>query len=298
MGADRRDDTTGPLLSVENLEKHYPVRSGLLRRTTGYVKAVDGISFEIREGETVGLVGESGCGKSTAATTILGLEEPTGGTVRFDGQDVTDHDTAERRRFRRRAGVVFQDPTTAFDPRMTVLESVAEPLEIHGITDPDRRRRLVADLIERVGLSESMLYRYPDDLSGGEKQRLALARALIRALAAPDGADASAEEVPSPTFTLVQTYDRLGADGTPLQLWHFDLYRLGAPDEVDELGWEEALADGAVLVEWPDRLGARLPGDRLDVALGFDAAGTGRRAVLQSAADAWGPRLDALAADD
>ena len=179
MGADRRDDTTGPLLSVENLEKHYPVRSGLLRRTTGYVKAVDGISFEIREGETVGLVGESGCGKSTAATTILGLEEPTGGTVRFDGQDVTDHDADERRAFRRRAGVVFQAPTTAFDPRMTVLESVAEPLEIHGITDPDRRRRLVADLIERVGLPESMLYRYPDDLSGGEKQRLALARALI-----------------------------------------------------------------------------------------------------------------------
>jgi peptide/nickel transport system ATP-binding protein len=179
MGAERGDDRTEPLLSVEGLEKHYPVRSGLLRRTTGYVKAVDGISFEIREGETVGLVGESGCGKSTAATTMLGLEEPTGGTVRFDGQEVSDHDAADRTEFRRRAGVVFQDPTTAFDPRMTVLESVAEPLEVHGITDPDRRRRLVAELIEHVGLPESMLYRYPDDLSGGEKQRLALARALI-----------------------------------------------------------------------------------------------------------------------
>ena len=163
-------------------------------------------------------------------------------------------------------------------------------IDLPGPADTDALGRRLARRLRRGDVLA-----LTGDLGAG---KTALARALIRALAAPDGADASAEEGPSPTFTLGQTYDRLGADGTPLQLWHFDLYRLGAPDEVDELGWEEALADGAVLVEWPDRLGARLPGDRLDVALGFDAAGTGRRAVLQSAADAWGPRLDALAADD
>ncbi|WP_153952598.1 ABC transporter ATP-binding protein [Halosegnis longus] len=168
-----------PLLAVEDLEKHYPIREGLLRRTTGHVKAVDGISFEVKAGETVGLVGESGCGKSTAAEAILRLQEPTGGTVRFDGEPVADHDSEARERFRRRTGVVFQDPNTAFDPRMTVAESVAEPLEIHGIDDADRRRDIVAELLEGVGLGAGALDRYPDSFSGGQKQRIALARALV-----------------------------------------------------------------------------------------------------------------------
>ncbi|MBK1699308.1 tRNA (adenosine(37)-N6)-threonylcarbamoyltransferase complex ATPase subunit type 1 TsaE [Rhodovibrio salinarum] len=132
------------------------------------------------------------------------------------------------------------------------------------------------------------------DLGAG---KTALARALIGALRDHQGTDASDEEVPSPTFTLVQTYDRQSADGAPLTVWHFDLYRLGDPDEVDELGWEEALAEGLVLVEWPDRLGARLPSTRLDATLVYDQAGTGRVAVLQGGAG-WQERIDTLADSD
>jgi peptide/nickel transport system ATP-binding protein len=167
------------LLSVRDLVKHYPVTRGLLRREVGRVRAVDGVSFDLRRGETFGLVGESGCGKSTLATTLLRLEEPTGGRVYFDGEDVTAHDAAERRRFRRRTGMVFQDPESSFNPRMTAGESVAEPLEIHGMRDADRRRAIVVDLLERVGLSADDYDRYPHEFSGGQKQRLALARALV-----------------------------------------------------------------------------------------------------------------------
>ncbi|WP_436912259.1 ABC transporter ATP-binding protein [Halosimplex marinum] len=171
--------TDAPLLEVRDLEKHYPVRSGLLRRVTGHVEAVDGVSFDVRAGETVGLVGESGCGKSTTATTLLGLEEPTGGEVRFDGRPVAELSGDERDRFRRRAQVVFQDPNSAFDPRLTVGESVAEPLAIHGLRDADRRREIVVDTLERVGLTAADADRYPHEFSGGQKQRIALARALV-----------------------------------------------------------------------------------------------------------------------
>ncbi len=171
--------TEDPLLSVRDLEKHYPVRSGLLRRVTGQVRAVDGVSFDVREGETFGLVGESGCGKSTTASTLLGLEDPTDGEIYFDGEDVTAFDASEAKRFRRRAQIIFQDPTTAFDPRMTVGESVAEPLAIHGIDDSGRRKEVVGDILERVGLDASDADRYPDAFSGGQKQRIALARALV-----------------------------------------------------------------------------------------------------------------------
>jgi len=167
------------VLSVRNLEKHYPVRSGLLRRVTGHVKAVDGVSFDVREGETVGLVGESGCGKSTTATSLLRLEEPTGGAVYFDGEDITEYDSSEEQAFRRRAQMVFQDPNSAFDPRMTVGESVAEPLGIHGLRDRQRQQRIVEDILERVGLAASDTDRYPHEFSGGQKQRIALARALV-----------------------------------------------------------------------------------------------------------------------
>ncbi|WP_459190752.1 ABC transporter ATP-binding protein [Halosimplex sp. J119] len=171
--------TDEPLLAVRDLEKHYPVRSGLLRRVTGHVKAVDGVSFDVRAGEAFGLVGESGCGKSTTAGTLLGLEAPTGGEVRFDGRDVSSLGGDERDRFRRRAQIVFQDPNSAFDPRLTVVESVAEPLAIHGINDPERRREVAVDALERVGLSTADADRYPRAFSGGQKQRIALARALV-----------------------------------------------------------------------------------------------------------------------
>jgi len=166
------------LFEVRDLEKHYPVTEGMLRREVGRVRAVDGISFDVEAGETVGIVGESGCGKSTAATAMLRLEEPTGGEVRFDGESVTDCSKAELKRFRRRAQMIFQDPTSSFDPRMSIGESVAEPLRIHGMRDRDRRRCIVEDLLERVGLSGADADRYPHELSGGMKQRVALARAL------------------------------------------------------------------------------------------------------------------------
>jgi peptide/nickel transport system ATP-binding protein len=171
--------TDDALLSVRGLKKHYPITEGPLRREAGRIRAVDGVSFEVARGETVGLVGESGCGKSTVATTLMGLEEPTGGEVSFDGQPVADRDGNARRTFRRRASMVFQDPTSSFDPRMTIGESVAEPLAIHGIDDRARRREIVGDLLERVGLSAGDFDRYPHQFSGGQKQRAALARALV-----------------------------------------------------------------------------------------------------------------------
>ncbi|WP_318570292.1 oligopeptide/dipeptide ABC transporter ATP-binding protein [Salinigranum marinum] len=168
-----------PLLDVRNLEKHYPITEGLLKTEVGRVRAVDGVSFTVERGETLGIVGESGCGKSTAATSLLRLEEPTGGQVLFDGEDITGYDDRELKRFRRRAQMIFQDPTSSFDPRMSVGEAVAEPLVIHGIRGRERRRRIVADLLERVGLSAGDFDRYPHEFSGGQRQRIALARALV-----------------------------------------------------------------------------------------------------------------------
>jgi peptide/nickel transport system ATP-binding protein len=171
--------TDDALLSVRGLKKHYPIRSGLLRRVTGHVKAVDGISFDVRPGETVGLVGESGCGKSTAATTLLQLEEPTDGDVYFDGDDITEYDRHQQKQFRRRAQMVFQDPNSAFDPQMTVGESLAEPLAIHDLTDSERQEEIVAEMLELVDMSPEDATRYPQAFSGGQKQRIALARALV-----------------------------------------------------------------------------------------------------------------------
>jgi peptide/nickel transport system ATP-binding protein len=172
-------DGESPLLEVRDLEKHYPVTEGVLKREVGRVRAVDGISFEVHRGETVGIVGESGCGKSTAATSLLRLEDPTGGQVLFEGEDITEYSKAELKQFRRDAQMMFQDPSASFDPRMSVGESVAEPLVIHGLTDRGRRRRIVQDLFERVGLSAEDVDRYPHEFSGGQKQRIALARALV-----------------------------------------------------------------------------------------------------------------------
>ncbi|GAA0469904.1 ABC transporter ATP-binding protein [Halococcus dombrowskii] len=170
------DDT---LLSVHDLTKHYPITEGLLAREVGRVRAVDGISFDIRRGETLGLVGESGCGKSTAARSLLRLETPTDGEIRFDGEIVGNQTDDERKRFRRQTGIIFQDPTSSFDPRLSIGESVAEPLALHGLRDHDRRRSLVETMLAEVGLSADDYDRYPHELSGGQKQRVALARALV-----------------------------------------------------------------------------------------------------------------------
>ncbi|QZP37140.1 oligopeptide/dipeptide ABC transporter ATP-binding protein [Halobaculum magnesiiphilum] len=165
-----------PLVVVDGLEKHYPVRSGVLRRRTGSVRAVDGVSFEIGRGEALGLIGESGSGKSTVAETLLHLQEPTGGTVRFDGTPVGDGgDGVEE--LRRRTAMVFQDPSSSLDPRLTAGESAAEPLRVRGVARRRRRER-VATLFERVGLSADHRDRYPHELSGGQKRRVGIARAL------------------------------------------------------------------------------------------------------------------------
>jgi len=179
MSSDAPTSGDAPLLEVRGLKKHYPITKGVLKREVGRVKAVDGISFTVERGETVGLVGESGCGKSTAATSTLRLEDPTEGEVLFDGTDITEYDDEEIKRFRRRAQMIFQDPTSSFDPRMSIGESVAEPLRVHGMRDRNRRRRIVENLLGRIGLSSEDFDRYPHEFSGGQKQRVALARALV-----------------------------------------------------------------------------------------------------------------------
>jgi peptide/nickel transport system ATP-binding protein len=171
--------TDGPLLTVEGLETYYPIRSGWLRRRVGEVRAVDGVSFGLDRGETLGIVGESGSGKSTVARTIMGLEDATAGTVRFEGTPVEELSGPELQSFRRRVQLIVQDPNEAFSPRMTVGEAVAEPLRLNGVDDTGRRRDIVTDLLDRVGLSGDDADRYPHEFSGGEKQRIAIARALV-----------------------------------------------------------------------------------------------------------------------
>jgi len=167
-----------PVLFVRGLETHFPVTGGLLRREVGRVRAVDGVDLDLHPGETLGVVGESGCGKSTLARTLLGLVPPTGGTIRYRGEDVHALDGVAERRYRRRVQLVLQDPVSSFDPRMTVGAAVAEPMAAHGLRDPARRRERVEGLLRQVGLDPSTRERYPHELSGGEKQRVALARAL------------------------------------------------------------------------------------------------------------------------
>lgn len=176
-----RDETpdSEPLLAVEELQTYYPIRKGWLRRKVAEIQAVDGVSFELARGETLGLVGESGSGKSTVARTIMGLEDATGGRIRFDGTTVTAFSKKQRRAFQRNVQLIVQDPSEAFSPRMRIGEAVAEPLRLHGIDDAQRRRTVVTDLLERVGLSADDADRYPHEFSGGEKQRIAIARALI-----------------------------------------------------------------------------------------------------------------------
>ena len=170
---------TTPLLRVEGLKTWYPLRKGILNKVYDHVKAVDDVSLEVYEGETLGLVGESGCGKTTLGRSILRLAATTGGKVWFDGIDVTALKGSALRKFRRDAQIVFQDPYSSLNPRMTIGEAIAEPMRVHGIVaSRDRQREAACDLLEQVGLGAAHYGRYPHELSGGQRQRVCIARAL------------------------------------------------------------------------------------------------------------------------
>jgi len=164
------------LLQVEGLAKHYPTKAGLLGRAGAAVRAVDGVSFSIARGETLALVGESGCGKSTTARLVLRLIEPTAGTIRFDGVEIAGK--AELRALRRRVQVVFQDPYASLNPRLRVGEAIAEPMEVHGVGTAASRAARVQELLGLVGLAPFHAQRYPHEFSGGQRQRIGIARAL------------------------------------------------------------------------------------------------------------------------
>ncbi len=170
--------TKKPLLKVRNLKKYFPIKKGVLSRVVGNVKAVDDISFDVYENETLGLVGESGCGKTTAGRTLLRLLEPSGGTVEFDGKEVFSLEREEMREMRREMQIIFQDPFSSLNPRMTVESIIGEAIAFHGIATGDARRKMVEDLLVRVGLQPSYISRYPHEFSGGQRQRIGIARAL------------------------------------------------------------------------------------------------------------------------
>ena len=163
----------GDLLRVEDLKVYFPIKSGLLfDRHVGDVKAVDGVSFEIKKGETLGLVGESGCGKTTVGRTILRLYDPTEGRILFEGQDISTTSQKEMRRLRGRMQMVFQDPYSSLNPRQSVGNLISEPLKIHGISSGDTARARAEELLEIVGLPKSATARYPHEFSGGQRQRI------------------------------------------------------------------------------------------------------------------------------
>ena len=166
------------LLEVTDLVKHYPVRAGVLRRAVGTVHAVDGVSFSLGKGETLGLVGESGCGKSTVARSVLRLVEPTSGHIRIDGADITHLSKSALRPIRRSMQIVFQDPFASLNPRMTAGDIVGEPLSVHGLAAGKEKQERVAKLFAQVGLRPDQMKNYPHQFSGGQRQRICIARAL------------------------------------------------------------------------------------------------------------------------
>ena len=168
----------GDLVRVENLKTYFPIRRGILSRVIGHVKAVDNVSFHIKKGETLGLVGESGCGKTTVGRTLLRLIEPTAGRIYFDGVDLMALGGRALRKMRRRMQIIFQDPYSSLNPRMTVLDIVGEALVIHGLARGLEREDKVKSLLERVGLDARYVNRYPHEFSGGQRQRIGIARAL------------------------------------------------------------------------------------------------------------------------
>ena len=168
-----------PLVEVRNLIKWFPITQGIvIKKTIGHVHAVDDVSFDIYEGETLGLVGETGCGKTTTGRLVLRLLAPTSGTIRFKGQDISHLSSKDLRPLRREIQIIFQDPFASLDPRMTVGAIIAEPLAIHRLADGDQARRRTQDLMERVGLNPDRHNRYPHEFSGGQRQRVGIARAL------------------------------------------------------------------------------------------------------------------------
>src|ERR1700688_1795531 len=164
----------GALLEVTNLVKNYPVRGGILRRNVGTVHAVDGVSFTVGVGETLGLVGESGCGKSTVARSILRLVEPTSGSIRLNGLDITHLGKAALRPHRRSMQIVFQDPFASLNPRMTAGDIVGEPLAVHGLAGGSKKLERVAELFAQVGLRPDQMKNYPHQFSGGQRQRICI----------------------------------------------------------------------------------------------------------------------------
>jgi len=167
------------LVKVQNLVKYFPVRGGVLRRVVDWVQAVDGVSFAIREGETLGLVGESGCGKSTVGRTLLHLLKPTSGTVEFDGVDVFGLEKKELKSLRRDMQIIFQDPYASLNPRRPISDSVIAGLNIHKVGTQNERAERVMDMLHRVGLEKYHAHRYPHEFSGGQRQRIGIARAII-----------------------------------------------------------------------------------------------------------------------
>jgi oligopeptide transport system ATP-binding protein len=167
-----------PLLAVKHLKKHFPIKGGVFSKTIGYVYAVDDITFTLEKGETLGLVGESGCGKSTTGRTILRLIEPTDGAIYFEGQNITNLDKGAMRALRREMQIIFQDPYASLNPRMTVGSIIGEPLEIHKIAKGSEKEERVASLLQKVGLRAEDMRKYPHEFSGGQRQRIGIARAL------------------------------------------------------------------------------------------------------------------------
>jgi oligopeptide transport system ATP-binding protein len=166
------------LIQVEDLKVHFPIRQGIFQSEVGTVKAVDGITFEVRKGETLGLVGESGCGKSTTGRALIRLRDSTSGTVRFDGIDLGTLKPDELRKMRRRMQIIFQDPYGSLDPRMTVGSIIAEPIDVHHLASGDAKKQRIQDLLRIVGLDPKYVNRYPHEFSGGQRQRIGVARAL------------------------------------------------------------------------------------------------------------------------
>lgn len=172
------DTSKEDLVEVSNLVKYFPVRSGIRRRITGWIQAVDDVTFSVQKGETLGLVGKSGCGKTTVGQTILRLIEPNSGSIYFDGQDVLSLSGSELKAMRRSMQIIFQDPYSSLDPRKQIGDSIAEGLHIHKIGTPSERMEFVVDLIRKVGLEEYHIKRFPHEFSGGQRQRIGIARAL------------------------------------------------------------------------------------------------------------------------